>query len=160
MNQFNPEFSLRDVAHSDESLLFGWANDPETRRWSWKNTKGIEISEHRQWFVKKLADENTRIWIMQRRGVSCGLVRIEVERNIAVLHYSISDEHRGENLGSKMLCLAVKKALSEYGRLNIIAHTNPGNIASHKTLEKAGFTKDTVISTDQCISYLFNGKSQ
>ena len=157
MNQFNLDLSLRAVTQEDESLVLAWANDPEVRRWSWKNTLEIQTSEHRQWFKEKLANENTGIWIMQRQGVSCGLIRIEVEGHIAILNYSIAAEHRGKNLGTRMLCLAVEKVLSEYGPLKIIAHTIPKNAVSHKTLEKAGFTKDTSISTARCVSYVFIG---
>jgi len=160
VSQSNLEFSLRDVTQSDESLLLDWANDSEVRRWRWKNTIKIKQSEHRKWLRKKLADENTRIWIMQSWGVSCGFVRIEVERNIAILHYSISAKHRGQNYGSRMLCLAAEKVRSEYGGLTIIAHTFPGNIASQKTLEKAGFRKDAASSNDQCVSYILFGESR
>lgn len=157
MNHFDFDLCFRAVTQEDESLVLAWANDPEVRRWSWKNTLEIRKSEHRQWFREKLANENTRIWIMQKRGVSCGLIRIEVEGHIAIINYSIAAEHRGKNLGARMLCMAVERVLSEYGPLKIIAHTIPENIASHKTLEKAGFMKDTSISTDSSVSYVFIG---
>ena len=87
MNHFAEEnLILRLANEEDEKLLLDWSNDPIVRKWSFINSKPIEITEHHQWYKKKLQNKDVRIWIMEKQNLPCGQVRIEKSENQAILH--------------------------------------------------------------------------
>ena len=79
---------LRKVTAADEKLLLLWANDPETRKWSF-NSKAITPLGHKKWLKNKLNDQNVLMWILEDNNRPAGLVRLEKENNEIVLNYMI-----------------------------------------------------------------------
>ena len=154
MNNFTEEeLCLRLVNEKDEELLLNWANEAGVKKRSFVNSKKIEEVEHRKWFKDKLKKKNVRIWILEKMKVPCGQVRIEKLNNQAVLHYSIAFEFRGISLGSEMLKMVVKKTLKEWPEIQILAFTVPDNIASNRSLQKAGFIE--ISSSKKKKSFIF-----
>jgi len=155
-NPLDEKLILRPANEKDDVLLFEWANDPAVRKWSFINSRPIELDVHRKWFNKKMDDTDIRIWIMEKQNLPCGQIRVEKSDNRAVLHYSIASDFRGENLGTKMLKLAVKKSCNEWKGIEILAYTVPKNIASSKSLEKAGFKLKSSGRKGNCFIYKRN----
>lgn len=121
-------------------LLYEWSNDPVVRNGSF-NPNRISLEEHRQWFEKKLSSKDCYIFIMEADGVSCGLVRFDLDKNKdeAILSYMISSKYRGKRLASAMLNKSICKFVKQQPETTIIAHTIPDNIVSRRSLEKVGF---------------------
>ena len=143
---------LRKVTAADEKLLLLWANDPETRKWSF-NSSAITPSGHKKWFESKLNDQNVLMWILEDNNRPAGLVRLEKENNGVVLNYLIAPKDRGKGLAKVMLEMAMDMKEDYWGNNKVLAYTLPKNIPSIKSLEKAGFS--LVESTDKKSLYVF-----
>ena len=134
----NSQLSFRNANKTDEILLFNWINDPDVRKWSFRNDP-IPLDEHKNWFKKKIDDPDTLLWIYEYNNSPVGMVRLEKNNNEIILNYLLSLESRGKGLASKMLQMAMKKVIRYWKNLTIVAYTIPGNMPSIKSLEKAGF---------------------
>ena len=144
---------LRTVNEADEALLLHWANDPETRKWSF-NSNIIKQSEHKNWFSTRLLNINVRMWIFEHNDEPSGLVRLEKSNGSVTLNYLIAPEKRRRGLASIMLKLAINELKNHWSKINLLAYTLPENTASQKSLEKAGFYSD--ISCSKKICYVYN----
>lgn len=132
------QFSFREVDQKDEKLLFDWRNDPITRRWSFDD-KPILFNDHQKYLKEKILDKKCLMWIFLLNNEPCGLVRFNINDNEVILNYSISEKYRGQKLASVMLILARKKICKLFPKVDIYAYTLPENMASIKSLQRAGF---------------------
>lgn len=130
--------SLRKVTSSDEDLLLTWTNDPLVRKGSFKNHT-ITKKEHKIWFNNKFKNPDVLMWIFQINNSPGGLVRLERENNEVVLSYQVAAEYRGKGLGTEMLKMAIDEVEHLWQDIKVMAYTVPGNVASVKSMEKAGF---------------------
>jgi RimJ/RimL family protein N-acetyltransferase len=135
---FKKNISLRYVVLGDEKLLFEWANDTEVRKWS-NDKNPIKLNNHKVWLRQKLSDANVLMWIIEYNRRPAGMVRLEKESDNIELHYLIEPKSRGKGLASKMVELALNEASTYWKIIRVFAHTLPGNVASIKSLKKAGF---------------------
>ena len=155
MNDSNNHLSLRKVIKTDEILLFDWTNDPDVRKWSFKK-KSIALDVHKIWFKQKLDDVNVLMWILEVDSKPAGLVRLEKDNSELVLNYLIASQSRGKGLASKMLKMAMNKVRSHWKNIKVFAYTLPENIASIKSLERAGFYLGSSSNKKNC--YIFRKK--
>ncbi|GIH76922.1 GNAT family N-acetyltransferase [Planobispora longispora] len=63
----------------------------------------------------------------------------------AMTGYSLRPEFRGRGFATRAVNLLVEWAFTHTGLARIVAGTDPGNTASHRVLERAGFTRDAVL---------------
>ena len=152
MDDPNYHFSLRKVIKADKDLLFNWSNDPDVRKWSFSK-RAIAVNEHTIWFEKKYNDPNVLMWIFEYDNLPSGLVRLEKDNSEVVLNYLIESQSRGKGLASKMLKMAMSEVRSHWQNIKVLAYTLPENIASIKSLEKAGFILDSLGDEKNC--YVF-----
>ena len=144
---------LRKVITTDVKLLLNWANDSETLKWSF-NPNTIAPFEHKKWFKKKLKSPNVLMLILEQRSRPAGLVRLEKEDDEIVLNYMIAPEERSQGLAIKMLGMAMDIKEDYWGNIKVLAYTFPENIASKKSLKKAGFSLMNSAEGKNC--YKFN----
>ena len=147
------ELILRKVKKTDEMLLFDWANDSETRKWSFNSNK-INLTDHKIWFRNKLKSADVLMLILKNKNRSAGLVRFEKYNKEVILNYQISPKERGKGLASKMLKLAIKIKKENWGNIRLLAFTVPENIASIKSLLKAGFVLTNSTNEKKCYEYI------
>jgi UDP-2,4-diacetamido-2,4,6-trideoxy-beta-L-altropyranose hydrolase len=132
---------IRPVAHMDEFLLFEWANDPATRRFSFSNSQ-ITEDEHHNWFVAKVADPTCTILIGEDpEGLPLGQVRFEtnVARREATVHVSVEPGLRGTGIGIRLLCATVSVWRSRAPDFTIVAEVLADNDASKRLFLAANF---------------------
>ena len=153
MDDSNNHLSLRKVIKTDEILLFDWINDPDVRKWSF-NKNSITLDVHKIWFKQKFDDVNVLMWIFEVNSTPAGLVRLEKDNSEVVINYLISSQSRGKGLASKMLKMAMNEVRSHWQNIKVFAYTLPENIASKKSLEKAGFFLENSSNEKNC--YIFN----
>ena len=144
---------LREINTGDEKLLLNWANDPETRKWSF-NSNAIAQAEHIKWFKSKLNSPNVLMLILEYENRPAGLVRLEREDHEVVLNYLIAPEERRKGLARKMLEMAMDLKKDYWGSIKVLAYTMPENIASIKSLKKAGFILMNTTESKNC--YVLN----
>lgn len=144
---------LRGIKTDDEKLLFNWANDPETRKWSF-NSNSISPAEHSKWFKSKLNSSNVLMLILEYENRPVGLVRLEREDNEAILNYLIAPEERRKGLAKIILEMAMDFKKDYWGGIKVLAYTMPENSASKKSLKKAGFI--LMETTESKLCYVLN----
>ena len=79
------------------------------------------------------------MWIFEVNSKPAGMVRLEKDNNEFVLNYPIASQTRGKGLAGKMLKMAMNEVRSYWQNTKVFAYTLPENIASIKSLERAGF---------------------
>ena len=136
-----PTLTLIIAQIEDRDTILEWASDPQVRRASFQ-TREITEHEHAIWYAAKLSDPNSRIWILKRDGVSCGIVRVDRVDGIATLSYSMAASHRGKGMSIPMLKLALEEMAKIWPSGKVEAWTRPENIASIRALEKVRFQRD------------------
>lgn len=134
-----PKVKLRLANAGDCRRIWEWRNEPVTRQASFK-TKYIPFKDHQRWFDKKLASPDTRIFVvMGAENREIGYVRFELRAGEAEISISIDKSQRGKGYGTAAMRLACQSMQNNSGIQRIIAYLKPGNVASRKAFERAGF---------------------
>lgn len=146
--------NFRSAEFTDADLLLEWTNDVEVRRNSFNQTK-IGYNDHIRWLKCKLADDNTRLYIIEVDGKPAGQIRIDVVNGTPVINYSLSKEFRGRGLGTQVL-KEIGPHLKRCGfRHNcLIGKVKKENTASHRAFEKAGYS--VVEQNEDYLTYSVN----
>ncbi len=130
---------LRSVEIKDLELLFLWTNDTEVRNNSFSNKK-ILIDEHKNWFFSKIKDPNCFMYIYHEAGRDKGVIRIDIEKYIATVSYSVDSMWRGNHIGYKMLFVLEAKILKDNIPVKYIhGYVKEENLASRKNFINAGY---------------------
>ncbi|MEE8458820.1 MAG: GNAT family N-acetyltransferase [Phycisphaerales bacterium] len=131
----------RPATEHDCRLLWRWVNNPDVRRWSF-SSDSIEWDAHVAWFRTKLADPNSRMYIvMDAADDPIGLVRLDVgEDDSGTVSVSIAPELRGRGYGTAALRLASGRFFADTDARRIVAHIKTDNVPSIRAFESAGFT--------------------
>ncbi len=130
--------SLRNAELSDCDTIFSWVNDSTVRSNAF-NSQVIELTDHKTWFNKKLADENSHIFILYFQNINFGQIRFDIENKTATISYLIDKDFRGLGFGSLIVKKGIEK-ISEINReLTLIALVKPINEASIKVFQHLGF---------------------
>ena len=146
-------FSIRLVSKSDKKILFNWTNDSEVRKWSF-NQSAITFPNHEVWFDKVTKDRNIIIFIFENNNFPTGLVRFKKKnKDEFILNYLIGPNSRGKGMASIMLKMTINDIKSYWENINVFAYTLPDNIASIKSLEKAGFKLFSSNNNKKCYVY-------
>ncbi len=144
---------FRKATLEDSKLIFDWSNDDLVRQNSFSSEK-LVFKNHKQWFVKKLKEENQLFLIALVNNHEAGLIRYTLEEQNAVVGISISKTFRGKQLAARFLVESAK----EYFKINalpIFAYIKKNNIASIKSFENAGyvFLRDTKVKDNDSVIY-------
>jgi len=141
---------LRRATIEDIDLLFTWANDETTRQNAF-NTQQITYKEHQQWFKAKLESDNSIIYIYCTEDTAIGQVRIEIDKDQALISYSIDIAHRAQGHGSKIVEILEETIKTELpATKKLIAKVKKENIPSQRIFEKLSYKR---IEKDDYIEY-------
>ena len=133
------DIPMRRVEHGDCRRLFDWANEAEVRRQSF-SSELISWEDHQRWFARKLQDPRCYHFVgLGEEGAQVGMVRFDVEGEIADISVSVDREHRGGGMGAALIRAGVE-ALARAGEVaKIHAYIKDENVASVRAFERAGF---------------------
>jgi UDP-2,4-diacetamido-2,4,6-trideoxy-beta-L-altropyranose hydrolase len=133
---------LRPATADDCDLLWAWANEPGVRAASFHSAM-ISRDEHREWFAGKLGAANARIYVAEdQQGNAVGQFRVEWDSGLdATVHISVVREKRGLGIGTELIRQGMQTAFNEIGIERFHAYAKPGNEASVRAFEKAGFSR-------------------
>jgi RimJ/RimL family protein N-acetyltransferase len=134
--------AIREVTDEDCRLLWEWATDPLVRTWAFRS-ETIPWEDHVAWFRAKRADPNCYMYVvLDHLGCPIGQVRVDVQpTGEGEVDISIARDRRGRGCGSAALTLACGQMLPSYVK-RVVAYIKPGNAASVRSFEKAGFARD------------------
>lgn len=100
---------VRDARMSDARRLWRWANDPDTRRWSFSSNP-IPWDEHVGWLQRVLADPDRLLLIGYDDWGEVGTVRFDVDEDQSKVSITIAPECRGEGIARPLLDAALRYA--------------------------------------------------
>ena len=148
-------FRILPSCKSDMKAIYNLSNQASVRKNSF-NENPIKLESHKQWFEKKLKDDNV---IMLKAVVGsdlAGQVRLEIDKESALVGISVSEDFRGLGIAFKLIQEIIKVAKEKEVRV-LEAFIKPENLASIKLFEKAGFKFDrkSVVSGKKALKYIY-----
>ncbi|MBD2703684.1 GNAT family N-acetyltransferase [Spirosoma sp. BT702] len=137
-------FTYRTAQPADSRLYFAWANDPDTRKWSFNSTP-ISLETHTAWFTRKLTDPNTLLFLFfDEAKQPVGQVRFE-RKSVAdmpdeiIISTSVDARQRGKGYATQLISQGCAICRKQWGVVTIHAYIKPENQASIRAFERAGF---------------------
>jgi UDP-2,4-diacetamido-2,4,6-trideoxy-beta-L-altropyranose hydrolase len=149
---------LRRATPGDASLLWQWANDPLTRANSF-HSEAIPWDQHLDWYADKLRAAETRIWILEYRGIPVGQIRYDrLAHDLAQISYVVAPGWRGRGIGSQLLTKSSPPACAELGVHRLQGITFVDNIASVRAFHRAGYRveKEEDIEGHACLVFAWS----
>lgn len=132
---------LRKAELSDCKAIFEWRNHESTRECSF-NPNPADWEEHQAWFSSVLESNNRHLLIGERCGDPIGVLRYDIEQNVAEISVYVVPGKYGQGLGTKLISEGsrwVDKNLDSVNQIHARILTE--NTASECVFAKAGFTK-------------------
>ncbi len=150
--------TMRPASSADEGLLLEWANDPETRRFSF-SPEPIAAETHRDWFRKKLQDPRCVFYVGEDAyGLPAGQVRFDLREEGAVIDVSVDPVLRGRGCGVGLLRQAAAAFRKEGHEEPLVAQVLAINQPSRKMFERAGFKlASAVLEPLDVLHYVLTG---
>ena len=147
MKEVKGELSLRKISNEDCFLLFKWVNDSDVRK-NAINQEKIKWKDHKEWFLKKLINSETRIFILEKDNEPVGQIRYDRIDNYWEISLSIAKKFRGCGFGKSIIDMSRNRVPGP-----LIAKVKEENIASQKVFEKLGFRRET--KKDNLVRYVY-----
>lgn len=136
------EFTLRNVNIEDIDLLFEWRNDVSVRLNSF-NQRKLNYSEHKIWLEQILQQKNVNFYILMSAHKPVGQIRIDFNKNIGRINYSIDKLERKKGYGKRILYLAEQKILREIRKEIILEGlVKIENISSQKAFKSLKYIEE------------------
>jgi UDP-2,4-diacetamido-2,4,6-trideoxy-beta-L-altropyranose hydrolase len=132
---------IRQVKESDSSTLFGWANEPESRRLSLGH-QTISPEEHRSWFKSLMSADRKEMsaYVVEHKGSPVGQVRFQLqEANTYTISYGLDLSFRGLGLSTQLVSMGLLEHNKLAKHATYKAFVKRTNVASLKTLESLQF---------------------
>ncbi len=125
---------------ADVDLYFDWANDPDTRRQSFR-TAPIPLDTHRAWFARRLTDPDALLLVFETDDQQpVGQVRFAREADAEiVIGLSVDARFRGQGLAARLIDMACLACAQHWGPGTVLAYIRPENQASLRSFARAGF---------------------
>jgi ribosomal-protein-alanine N-acetyltransferase len=141
-----PRLTLRAPTQSDAEAFRALLAVPDVTRFSnWPDAPSKPQGERfMRWMAKHYASGKGCAWIIADRGSSALLGAIRFNRfdkkwKGGEIGYELHPDHWGKGLMSEAVAAVVTCGHQSFGLNRIEAWTLPGNTASDRVLEKAGF---------------------
>jgi UDP-2,4-diacetamido-2,4,6-trideoxy-beta-L-altropyranose hydrolase len=132
---------IRRATIGDASLLFGWANDPAARAVSF-DPRPIAWEDHVDWLSRRLAAEDSLLFIADDSDGPVGQVRFDRSGSIATISVSVDASRRRAGQGKRLIALGATEAFRAWPITEIVAWVLPDNLASIGAFERAGFVSN------------------
>ena len=133
---------LQRASAEDCQFLYKLRNDETVRRNSFQ-TERIPYEQHEAWFLRKMSDKNTRVYILRETGVRAGQVRVDIDGARAEISYALCMEARGRGLGRWMLTELEQQLVKEQACDELVAEVKRENIASQKIFRSLGYVESS-----------------
>lgn len=126
------DLRLRPARTADWQALLDWRNDPATVAASL--TPGtVDEAGHRGWLDRMLQDPGVTLWIAEDATGAVGTVRLTPLGDGKEVSITLAPTARGRGLAAVLIALACTAPVPYYARIK------PGNAASRRAFETAGF---------------------
>lgn len=137
---------MRPFSDQDVDVAFAWFGDPEVMRYTRGPDPGVDATRER---IASYRDHQDRLgfsrWIVLDKRTDApigdaGLLVLAEVGPLPDLGYRLVRSQWGQGLASEIANAWVSAAFEVLGLTGVSAFADLDNIASHRVLEKAGFT--------------------
>lgn len=141
---FEP-LTVRPAAITDATLVYAWRNHVSVRRWCLDATP-LPYASHLHWFESYLENPDGCLLIGEVSGVPVGVLRFDAGAgNSAEVSIYLDPARHGCGLGDHLLQAGEAWLRTHLPNVRLLeARTLPGNHASLRLFEKAGYTVNLV----------------
>ncbi|MBZ9729075.1 GNAT family N-acetyltransferase [Salegentibacter sp. JZCK2] len=139
-SKINREKEIRDIQVADLYVTYGWANDPNVRKFSFNKNK-ITLKEHASWFFSTLENSNSEYYMLEVNGNAAGSIRFDIEKDhIAKINYLLDPNFTGKGLGTYLLENGIKFLQKNRTSVQkVYGYVLEKNLASVRIFEKLSF---------------------
>jgi RimJ/RimL family protein N-acetyltransferase len=107
-----------------------------------RSTAEVSPAEHEAWFARRLADPDTRIFIVEHEGEPAGQVRVDrLDGPRGEIHVALAAVARGQGLAAPALAIAARRGAKELGLDVVEANVRADNEPSLRAFARAGFAE-------------------
>ncbi len=138
--------SLRPARSNDIVLYYNWVNDSEVRK-SAINTSPISWLSHKEWFIKKLNDSNSWLFVLEAKGLPVGQIRFDRDGDHLMIDYSLDICVRSRGWGTQLVSLGAD-LMQQIENVKIFAEVREENNRSSAVFLRAGFVEEQNSSQD------------
>ena len=132
---------LTKVGITDINDIFEWRNHPDIRK-NFFNQELLSWEEHEKWFMAKLKDPDTTIYMAHYRNEKVGAIRFEVNDSVIKTSLMLNPLFLGKGLGPRVIKLGVEEYIKEKKPdMQIIAEIKKDNIASINAFKRLSLEK-------------------
>lgn len=135
--------NVRVMEREDLPLLTEWINDPEFSG-KFEPLEQSSRNEVEKWYNNLRPNEKWFI-IEKKDGNRIGYIMHTLEERHFTIGYTIVPGERNKGYCTEAVAIMVDYLFLSTSTVRVQARTNLKNEASHKVLEKAGFTKEGVV---------------
>lgn len=136
INNDNP-IKVTNITKDDVLEVLYLSNQKSVRSNSF-NSQEIKLESHKKWFRSKLQDKDVVMLKALIDGAFAGQVRLEIEKGVATIGISVSENYRRKGVGSVLIASAFAEAKKRKVK-KIEAFIKPSNQGSINLFEKNGF---------------------
>jgi RimJ/RimL family protein N-acetyltransferase len=137
------EVRLRPFDEDDIEALVACLNDPEISRWTRIPFPYTEADAHE--FLEATAERAFAITDRRSGEVLGGIGLRMPSEGVGEVGYWVKREARGRGVATRALRLVARWALEEQKLVRVQLTAEPGNAASLRVAEKAGFTREGLL---------------
>jgi RimJ/RimL family protein N-acetyltransferase len=109
-----------------------------------RSVAAVTPAEHEAWFASRLADPDTRLFVVELGGAPIGQVRVDrIEGALGEIHIALAETARGRGRAAAVLRDAACRGAEQLGLTALEAHVRAGNQPSLRAFERAGFSEQS-----------------
>lgn len=139
--KLNQEFRLVRASINDLDITYKWATNSAVRRYAISKSE-ITFAEHKNWFQKKLKDQNCIFFIAEYKERKVGSFRLDInDTGVAVISYLLDPDYHGMGLGRKLLNEGINSAKHHPSINSLYGEVMEQNTPSVKLFESLGFQR-------------------
>ena len=103
--------NIRKIKLEDSTQLFNWVNKTDSLSVKIENQKQITLIDHNKWFIERMNDPDTNIWIIEnKKQIPIGQIRFQKKiDNYFDIDIYLEKDERKKGMASKALNLAIHK---------------------------------------------------
>jgi RimJ/RimL family protein N-acetyltransferase len=134
---------IRPIELKDMEQLRRLMNDPEIALSVVDFGLPVSSEQQQEWFRDVRPFENTERFMIEADGVTVGslvVAKIDMENLTCEVGYKIEKAHQGHGYAAWAVCAARRHLFTTRGMECVVACHLPGNAASRRVLERAGFS--------------------
>ena len=137
--------NLTKAGIADANDIFEWRNHPDIRK-NFFNQELLSWEEHEKWFMAKLKDPDTTVYMAYYKKEKIGTIRFESKESVIKTSVMLNPLFLGKGLGSQVIKLGVEEYIKEKKpKKSLVAEIKKDNITSIKAFQKAGYRESHLV---------------